>query len=168
MKYYPILTFLLYFIIPQELFAQKLFRSFVFQMPINEAKAILLKESKTLKNLNFGKGTNYSFRKRSFVERNGKLISINVWSKQNLTLAQATDYLKKSRSFFESENFKVVYAQENWSNPNLIMKNLPGVRFVDKEKTVLIELYPRGQGSVYNVFITFYNYDWFLKRARGE
>ena len=168
MKYYPILTFLLYFIIPQELFAQKLFRSFVFQMPINEAKAILLKESKTLKNLNFGKETNYSFRKRSFVERNDKLISINVWSKQNLTLAQATNYLKKSRSFFESENFKVVYAQENWSNPNLIMKNLPGVRFVDKEKTVLIELYPRGQGSVYNVFITFYNYDWFLKRARGE
>ena len=48
------------------------------------------------------------------------------------------------------------------------MKNLPGVRFVDKDKTVLIELYPRGQGTVYNVFVTFYNYDWFIKRASGK
>jgi hypothetical protein len=27
---------------------------------------------------------------------------------------------------------------------------------------------PRGQGSVYNVFITFYNYDWFIAKAKGE
>ena len=91
MKYYPILTFLLYFIIPQELFAQKLFRSFVFQMPINEAKAILLKESKTLKNLNFGKGTNYSFRKRSFVERNG-----NRESFPHRTYEKIAEYIKSA------------------------------------------------------------------------
>ena len=29
-------------------------------------------------------------------------------------------------------------------------------------------MYPRGQGSVFNVFITFYNYEWFLKKAKGE
>ena len=58
------------------------------------------------------------------VERDNKLVSINIWSKQNLTLLEATNYLKNTRSHFESQNYKVVYAQENWSNPNLIMKNL--------------------------------------------
>ena len=62
----------------------------------------------------------------------------------------------------------MVYAQENWSKPTLVKKNLPGIRFVDPDKTVVVEVDPRGQGSVYNVFITFYNYEWFLKKARGE
>ena len=29
---------------------------------------------------------------------------------------------------------------------------------MDEDKTVLIELYPRGHETVYNVFVTFYNY----------
>ena len=76
--------------------------------------------------------------------------------------------MKKSRAYFESKKFKTVYAQENWSNPILVKKNLPCIRFVDKEKTVVVEVDPRGQGSVYNIFVTFYNYDWFLKKALGK
>ena len=167
MKYSCVFT-IFCFLSFSDLSAQNLFKSFYFQMPIDDAKAILNKNSKTLKKLSFGNGTNYSFRNRSFVQRDNKLVSINIWSKQNLTLLEATNYLKNTRSHFESQNYKVVYAQENWSNPNLIMKNLPGVRFVDEDKTVLIELYPRGQGTVYNVFVTFYNYDWFIDRARGK
>ena len=167
MKYSCLFT-IFCFLSFSDLSAQILFKSFYFQMPIDDAKTILNKNSKTLKKLSFGNGTNYAFRNRSFVERDNKLVSINIWSKQNLTLLEATNYLKNTRSHFESQNYKVVYAQENWSNPNLIMKNLPGVRFVDEDKTVLIELYPRGQGTVYNVFVTFYNYDWFIDRARGK
>jgi mRNA-degrading endonuclease HigB of HigAB toxin-antitoxin module len=102
------------------------------------------------------------------VGKNGKLVSLNLGSKKNLNLNQAETYLKKSRAYFESKNYNVVYAQENWSKPTLVKKNLPGIRFVNPDKTVVVEVDPRGQGSVYNVFITFYNYEWFLKKARGE
>jgi hypothetical protein len=148
--------------------AQVLYKNFEFEMPLEKATEILQENSKTLKNISFGKGTSYAFRKRSLVDHEGSLVSINIWSKKNLSLAQATEYLKKTRSYFESIDHKTVYAQENWSDPILVKKNLPCIRFVDPDKTVVIEMDPRGQGSVYNVFITFYNYDWFLRKARGE
>jgi len=148
--------------------AQVLYKNFEFEMPLEKATEILQENSKTLKNISFGKGTSYAFRKRSLVDHEESLVSINIWSKKNLSLAQATEYLKKTRSYFESIDHKTVYAQENWSDPILVKKNLPCIRFVDPDKTVVIEMDPRGQGSVYNVFITFYNYDWFLRKARGE
>ena len=148
--------------------AQVLYKNFEFKMHLEKATEILQENSKTLKNISFGKGTSYAFRKRSLVDHEGSLVSINIWSKKNLSLAQATEYLKKTRSYFESIDHKTVYAQENWSDPILVKKNLPCIRFVDPDKTVVIEMDPRGQGSVYNVFITFYNYDWFLRKARGE
>lgn len=148
--------------------AQILYKEFSFGMPIDEAKEILQENSKSLKNIVFGNGTSYAFRKRSLVDHDGSLVSINIWSKKNLNLTQATQYLKKSRSHFESNNYKTVYAQENWSDPILVKKNLPCIRFIDPDSTVVIEMDPRGQGSVYNVFVTIYNYDWFLRKAKGK
>ena len=148
--------------------AQILYKEFSFGMPIEEAKEILQENSKSLKNIVLGNGTSYAFRKRSLVDHDGSLVSINIWSKKNLNLAQATQYLKKSRSHFESNNYKTVYAQENWSDPILVKKNLPCIRFIDPDNTVVIEMDPRGQGSVYNVFVTIYNYDWFLRKAKGK
>ena len=148
--------------------SQVLYKEFYFDMPIDKAKEILKNNSPTLKNISFGKGTSYAFRKRSLVDHEGILTEINIWSKKNLEIEQASDYLKKTRDYFESNNYKTVYAQENWSNPVLVKKNLPCIRFVDTDKTVVIEMHPRGQGSAYNVFITFYNYDWFLRKAKGE
>ena len=148
--------------------AQTLYKDFHFDMPIEEAKQILQKNSQKLKNIVFGNGTSYAFRKRSLVAHDDNLVSINIWSKKNLNLAQATQYLKQTRAHFESNNYKTVYAQDNWSDPILVKKNLPCIRFVDSDKSVVIEMDPRGQGSVYNVFITFYNYDWFLSKAKGE
>ncbi len=147
---------------------QVLYKEFYFEMPIDKAKEVLQKNSKTLKNISFGKGTSYAFRKRSLVDHEGSLTEIYIWSKKNLDLDQATNYLKKTRDYFESNNYKTVYAQKNWSNPDLVKKNLPCIRFTDQERSVVIEMDPRGQGSVYNVFITFYNYDWFLRKAKGE
>ena len=147
---------------------QVLYKEFYFEMPIDKAKEILQNNSKTLKNISFGKGTSYAFRKRSLVDHEGSLTEVNIWIKKNLDLDQASDYLKKTRTYFESNNYKTVYAQKDWSNPILVKKNLPCIRFTDQEKSVVIEMDPRGQGSVYNVFITFYNYDWFLRKAKGE
>jgi NMD protein affecting ribosome stability and mRNA decay len=137
-------------------------------MPIAEAKQILKSESQKLKNISFGPKTSYAFRKKSLVDHDGKLVSINVWSKKNLTLLEAETYLKECRKHFESNKYKTVYAQENWSKPVLVKKNLPCIRFVDSDKTTVVEVDPRGQGGVYNVFVTFYDYKWFLKKARGK
>jgi len=166
MKFLGILLFI--FIVPNLVGGQVLYKEFIYEMPIDQAKKILQKKSKTLKNINLGNGTSYAFRKRSLVDRDGRLVSINIWSKKNLSLSQATAYLKKTRKYLESTDHKTVYAQENWSNPVLVKKNLPCIRFIDPDKRVVIEMYPRGQGSVFNVFITYYNYEWFLRKAKGE
>ena len=65
-----------------ELLAQNLFKSFVFQMPMEEAKLLLNKDSKILKNLSFGAGTIYAVRKKSLVGRDDKLVSMNLGSKK--------------------------------------------------------------------------------------
>ena len=166
MKFFGILLFI--FSVPNLVGGQVLYKEFIYDMPIDQAKEILQENSKTLKNINFGNGTSYAFRKRSLVDHDGRLVSINIWSKKNLSLSQATAYLKKTRKYFESLDHKTVYAQENWSDPVLVKKNLPCIRFVDPDKKVVIEMDPRGQGSIFNVFITFYNYDWFLRKAKGE
>jgi hypothetical protein len=165
-KFLGILLFI--FNVPNLVGGQVLYKEFIYDMPIDEAKKILKENSKTLKNINFGNGISYAFRKRSLVENDGRLVSINIWSKKNLSLSQASAYLKRTRKYFESNDFKTVYAQENWSDPVLVKKNLPCIRFVDPDKRVVIEMDPRGQGSVFNVFITFYNYQWFLRKAKGE
>jgi hypothetical protein len=166
MKFLGILLFI--FNVPNLVGGQVLYKEFIYDMPIDQAKKILKENSKTLKNINFGNGISYAFRKRSLVENDGRLVSINIWSKKNLSLSQATAYLKRTRKYFESNDFKTVYAQENWSDPVIVKKNLPCIRFVDPDKRVVIEMDPRGQGSVFNVFITFYNYQWFLRKAKGE
>ena len=102
------------------------------------------------------------------VDSEKKLVSINIWSTKNLNLEEAKKYLKNTRAYFETNSYKMVYAQENWSDPLKVKKNLPCIRFVDPNETVVIEMDPRGQGSIFNVFVTFYNYDWFLRKARGE
>ena len=166
MKFLGILLFI--FTVPNLVGGQVLYKEFIYDMPIDQAKKILKENSKTLKNINFGNGISYAFRKRSLVENDGRLVSINIWSKKNLSLSQASAYLKRTRKYFESNDFKTVYAQENWSDPVIVKKNLPCIRFVDPDKRVVIEMDPRVQGSVFNVFITFYNYQWFLRKAKGE
>lgn len=161
------LMFIVFLIAFRVGYSQSLYQDFNYKMPIDSAKNILESKTKRLKNIAFGKGTLYAFRKKSLVERDNELISITIWSKKNLSLKEAESYLLKSRAHFESSEYKVVYAQENWSKPLLVKKNLPCIRFVDPEKTVLVEVDPRGQGGIYNIFVTFYNYDWFLRKARG-
>ena len=88
--------------------------------------------------------------------------------KKNLNLKQAEEYLTSTKSYLESIKFKVVYSQENWSKPLLIDKNKPCIRFVDENKNVVLAMEPRGQGSVYNIFLTYYNFDWFINQAKGN
>ena len=66
-----------------------LFDEFFFEMPLAEAKKTLKKNQKKLTNISFGAQTSYAVRKKSLVSNKGVLISINLWSKKNLTLQQA-------------------------------------------------------------------------------
>ena len=145
-----------------------LFDDFYFEMDFSEAKKILKSNQKKLTNVALGKGTVYAVRKRSLITQENKLISLNLWSKKNLTIEETEKYLVIGRAFFENKNYKIVYAQENWSNPLMVKKNLPCIRYVNPDKTIVVEFDPRGQGSIYNIFVTYYNYDWFLKKARGK
>ena len=164
------LTFYLIIVLLQcnYIFSQALYKEFQYDMPIVQAKQILKEKSKSLKKISLGAGTTYAFRKSSLVDSEKKLVSINIWSTKNLDLEEAKKYLKNTRAYFETNSYKMVYAQENWSDPLQVKKNLPCIRFVDPNETVVIEMDPRGQGSIFNVFVTFYNYDWFLRKARGE
>ena len=165
-RYYSFVVFILFCLAGNA--QEMLFDDFYFKMDFFEAKKILKSNKKKLTNLALGKGTVYAFRKRSLVAEDNKLISINLWSKNNLTIEETERYLVTSRTFFEDKKYKIVYAQENWSNPLRVKKNLPCIRFVNPDKTIVVEFDPRGQGSIYNVFVTYYNYDWFLKKARGK
>jgi len=168
MKLKHLCLFLFIFYSSKNLAQTELFDEFYFKMPISEAKKTLKRNQKKLTNVSFGAQTAYAVRKKSLVNEDGILISINLWSKNNLSLQQAETYLLRSKTHFESKEYKTVYAQENWSKPLLVKKNLPCIRFVDPDKKTVVEVDPRGQGSVYNIFVTYYNYEWFLKKARGE
>ena len=165
-RYYSFVFLTLFFLTghAQEI----LFDDFYFEMDFSKAKEILKSNQKKLTNVALGKGTVYAVRKRSLITQENKLISLNLWSKKNLTIEETEKYLVNGRVFFENKNYKIVYAQENWSNPLMVKKNLPCIRYVNPDKTIVVEFDPRGQGSTYNIFVTYYNYDWFLKKARGE
>ena len=165
-RYYSFVVFILFFLAGHS--QEMLFDDFYFEMDFFEARKTLKSNKKKLTNIALGKGTVYAIRKRSLVAEDNKLISINLWSKKNLTVKEAEKYLVITRKYFENDSYKTVYAQENWSNPILVKKNLPCIRFVDEDETIVVEFDPRGQGDTYNVFITYYNYDWFLKKAKGK
>jgi hypothetical protein len=69
-------------------------------MPMEEAKLILNKDSKILKNLSFGEGTIYAVRKKSLVGRDDKLVSMNLGSKKNLNIDQARSLHEKKSCLF--------------------------------------------------------------------
>jgi len=165
-RYYSFIFLTLFFLTghTQEI----LFDDFYFEMDFSAAKKILKSNKKKLNNVALGKGTVYAVRKRSLIIQENKLISLNLWSKKNLTIEETEKYLVTGKTFFENKNYKIVYAQENWSNPLMVKKNLPCIRFVNPDKTIVVEFDPRGQGSIYNIFVTYYNYNWFLKKARGK
>jgi len=143
-----------------------LFDSLKYKMPIKSAKSFIKKNKKKYINFSLGEGTSYSIRNNSLVEKNGKLVEVSFWSKKNLNLKQAEEYLISTKTHLESIKFKVVYSQENWSKPLLIDKKKPCIRFVDKNKNVVVSMEPRGHGSVYNVFLTYYNFDWFVNQIK--
>lgn len=137
-------------------------------MPIKKAIEYVKLNKNKFKEFALGDNTSYNIRKNSLIEKNGELVSITFWSKKNLNLNQAEQYLLSTKKYLESQGYKTVFLQKNWSKPLLLNKNQPCIRFSDKNKNVIVSMEPRGQGSIYNVFLTFYSFNWFVNQASGK
>lgn len=143
-----------------------LYEPFRFHMSEAEAINLLKKNRKRFKSIPLGSGNIFSLRKGSLNFEAGKLYSVTIWSKKNLDLRKAEAYLKNTRKHLESKGFIMVYAQEYWDKPLQRDKDKPCIRFVNKEKNILLDVESRGQGNIYNIFLNFYNLTWFSNKTK--
>ena len=143
-----------------------LFDDFYFGMPKKEAKKVLLDHHKNLKEFEMGSGVVYTLKRNSLVMDKGKLVEVKVWTKSNLSLNQIVSGMKKTRKHFEGQGYRVVYEQEHWDNPELLNHNKPCLRLLDPKQTLLLEIEPRGQEGYYNIYLNYYNLEWFKKKAQ--
>ncbi len=145
-----------------------LYGAFTFNMPFQEALLELKQNKKKYQNIVLGGGTSYAIRRASFKRKNDRVYSLTLTSKKTLNLNQASGYLNKSRSYFEKAGYTVVYADKHWSEPLLRDPQKPCIRLVNEDKNLLIEMEPIGQGAIYNIYVTYYSYDWFVAKVTGN
>ena len=144
-----------------------LFDDFTYKMPKKLAFSVLKKNKKKFNALNLGTANTFILRRGSLVFEEDELIHITIWSKSNLNLNKTKKLLKTSKNHLESQGFELVYAQPDWENPLTKQKNKPYMRLVHKEKNILTELEPRGQGETFNIFLSYYQLNWFHDMIRA-
>ncbi len=144
-----------------------LFDDFTYKMPKKVAFSVLKKNKKKFNALNLGTANTFILRRGSLVFEEDELIHITIWSKSNLNLNKTKKLLKTSKNHLESQGFELVYAQPDWENPLTKQKNKPYMRLVHKEKNILTELEPRGQGETFNIFLSYYQLNWFHDMIRA-
>ena len=144
-----------------------LFDDFTYKMPKKVAFSVLKKNKKKFNALNLGTANTFILRRGSLVFEEDELIHITIWSKSNLNLNKTKKLLKTSKNHLESQGFELVYAQPDWENPLTKQKNKPYMRLVHKEKNILTELEPRGQGETFNIFLSYYQLNWFHDLIRA-
>ncbi len=144
-----------------------LFDDFTYKMPKKVAFSVLKKNKKKFNALNLGTANTFILRRGSLVFEEDELIHITIWSKSNLNLNKTKKLLKTSKNHLESQGFELVYAQPDWENPLTKQKNKPYMRLIHKEKNILTELEPRGQGETFNIFLSYYQLNWFHDMIRA-
>ena len=144
-----------------------LFDDFTYKMPKKVAFSVLKKNKKKFNALNLGTANTFILRRGSLVFEEDELIHITIWSKSNLNLNKTKKLLKTSKNHLESQGFELVYAQPDWENPLTKQKNKPYMRLIHKEKNILTELEPRGQGETFNIFLSYYQLNWFHDMVRA-
>jgi hypothetical protein len=144
-----------------------LFDDFTYKMPKKVAFSVLKKNKKKFNALNLGTANTFILRRGSLVFEEDELIHITIWSKSNLNLNKTKKLLKTSKNHLESQGFELVYAQPDWENPLTKQKNKPYMRLIHKEKNILTEMEPRGQGETFNIFLSYYQLNWFHDMIRA-
>jgi hypothetical protein len=162
------ITFLLIFFTALTINAQYLlFDDFTFKMPKKNAFSLLKKKKKKFNALNLGSTNTFTLRRGSLVFEEDELIHITIWSKYNLNINKTKELLNTLKNHLESKGFELVYAQSDWRNPLTRQKNKPYMRLVNEEKKILTELEPRGQGDTFNIFLSYYQLNWFQNMIRA-
>ena len=138
-----------------------LFDDFTYKMSKKEAFSLLKKNKKKFNAINLGTANTFILRRGSLVFEENELIHITIWSKSNLNLNKTKKLLNISKNHLESQGFELVYAQPDWQNPLTKQMDKPYMRLVHKEKNILTELEPRGQGETFNIFLSYYQLNWF-------
>ncbi|MEC7619786.1 MAG: hypothetical protein VX714_03515 [Bacteroidota bacterium] len=166
MKKYILL--LLFFLGAIDIYAQsQLFDDFTYKMPKKNAYSLLKKNKKKFNSLDLGPTNTFILRRGSLVFEEDELIHITIWSKSNLNLNKTKKLLNISKNHLESQGFELVYAQPDWQNPLTKQRDKPYMRLVHKEKNVLTELEPRGQGETFNIFLSYYQLNWFHQMVKA-
>jgi len=142
---------------------EMLFEPFYFGMPKKEAKLALKNFQESNETLEIGQGIFYVLKSGSLIMEKDRLVELKLWTKNNISSTKITEQLQKTKSHLESIGFEVVYKQKNWDKPLLLDPNKPGVRFLNKQQTVLLEMEPRGQGNKFNIYLNYYNMEWVKK-----
>ena len=75
--------------------------------------------------------------------------------------------LNTSINHLKSQGFELVYAQPDWENPLSKLKNRPYIRLIHKKNKIMVEVEPRGRAEAYNIFLSYYNLDWFREKLVG-
>ena len=140
-----------------------LFEPFYFGMPKKEAKQVLKEFQESNEVIAMGTDVFYVLKSSSLIMEKDRLVELKLWTKDNISSKKITAQLQKTKAHLESIGFEVVYKQKNWDKPLLLDPNKPGVRFLNKQQTVLLEMEPRGQGNKYNIYLNYYNMEWVKK-----
>ena len=162
------ILFLVLFFVSSTINAQSLlFDDFTYKMPKKKAFSILKKNKKKFNSLDMGNANTFILKRGSLVFEEDELVHVTIWSKSNLNLNKTKELLEVSINHLESQGFHMVYAQPDWKNPLTKQNNKPYVRLIHKDKNILTELEPRGQGESFNIFLSYYQLNWFQNMIRA-
>lgn len=145
----------------------KLFDDFTYMMTKKEAYSLLKNNKKKFTSFLLGPSNFFTLRKGSLIFEKDDLIHITIWSKSNLNLKKTKQMLNTSINHLKSQGFELVYAQPDWENPLSKLKNRPYIRLIHKKNKIMVEVEPRGRAEAYNIFLSYYDLDWFREKLVG-
>jgi hypothetical protein len=144
----------------------KLFDGFFHKMLKKNAISVLKENKKRFNNLKFGTNNYFVLRKGSLAFEDEILIHITLWSKNDLDSNATGKKLQEAVKYFESIGFKMVYSQPEWPDPKIKDLTKPYIRMVHMKEKLLVELEPRGQEDLFNVFLSYYDLEWFTNQLK--
>lgn len=144
-----------------------LFGDFTYMMSKKEAFTLLKKNKKQYTSFLLGPSNFFTLKRGSLVFEKDYLIHITIWSKSNLNLNKTKQMLNSCMNHLKSDGFELVYAQPGWENPLSKDKNRPYIRLIQKKKKIMVEIEPRGRAEAYNIFLSYYDLDWFHEMLVG-
>ena len=115
-----------------------------------------------------GNGFAWRLYKQNFIYNNSGLVEVlfsPVGGGLGMSYDNTINYLNYTRKFFDTKGYKTIYEPEYWNAPeNFVEKSYKyGLLMGNKEKTIIVQLYPKKIQNLYNAYFKVLNYEWFNK-----